>query len=327
VPRLSANKSVSRLDKNLTHYIIIPIMRTIIKAHNLSKYFNGFCAVDKVNFDIHEGEIFGFLGPNGAGKTTTVRMINCFFQPTSGTLSVDGLNVLTQKREIKRMLGVAPQDDNLDPDFTVEKNLFVYARYYNMSKKKAGERIEYLLELFKLSDRRKDIIEHLSGGLKKRLILVRALINEPKILLLDEPTTGLDPQARHLLWEKIRDLKREGFTIILTTHYMDEAFELCVRVAIMNEGNILEIDSPQALIEKYIGNKVLELEIPSGKEQDKIYSNLISSELRVERFGDKIFVFLKEEEIPSIEGVNQIIRDANLEDVFLHLTGRELARG
>jgi lipooligosaccharide transport system ATP-binding protein len=170
VPRLSANKSVSRLDKNLTHYIIIPIMRTIIKAHNLSKYFNGFCAVDKVNFDIHEGEIFGFLGPNGAGKTTTVRMINCFFQPTSGTLSVDGLNVLTQKREIKRMLGVAPQDDNLDPDFTVEKNLFVYARYYNMSKKKAGERIEYLLELFKLSDRRKDIIEHLSGGLKKRLI-------------------------------------------------------------------------------------------------------------------------------------------------------------
>lgn len=302
-------------------------MRTIIEAHNLSKYFDGFCAVNKVNFEIFEGEIFGFLGPNGAGKTTTVRMINCFFAPTSGTLFVDGLNVLTHKREIKRLLGVAPQDENLDPDFSVEKNLFVYARYYNIPKREARERIDYLLDLFKLSDRRRDIIEHLSGGFKKRLIIARALINKPKILLLDEPTTGLDPQARHLLWEKIRDLRREGFTIILTTHYMDEAFELCTRVAIMHEGNILDIDSPQALIRKYIGNKVMELEIPSGKKQDKIYSDLISHKLRVERFGDKIYVFLRKEKIPIVEGVNQVIRDANLEDVFLHLTGRELARG
>ena len=302
-------------------------MRTIIEAHNLSKYFDGFCAVNKVNFKIFEGEIFGFLGPNGAGKTTTVRMINCFFAPTSGTLFVDGLNVLTHKREIKRLLGVAPQDENLDPDFSVEKNLFVYARYYNIPKREARERIDYLLDLFKLSDRRRDIIEHLSGGFKKRLIIARALINKPKILLLDEPTTGLDPQARHLLWEKIRDLRREGFTIILTTHYMDEAFELCTRVAIMNEGNILDIDSPQALIRKYIGNKVMELEIPSGKKQDKIYSDLISHKLRAERFGDKIYVFLRKEKIPIIKGVNQVIRDANLEDVFLHLTGRELARG
>jgi len=302
-------------------------MRTIIEAHNLSKYFDGFCAVNKVNFKIHEGEIFGFLGPNGAGKTTTVRMINCFFPPTSGTLFVDGLNVLTHKRKIKELLGVAPQDENLDPDFSVEKNLFVYARYYNIPKKEVRERIDYLLNLFKLYDRRKGIIEHLSGGLKKRLIIARALINKPKILLLDEPTTGLDPQARHLLWEKIRDLRREGFTIILTTHYMDEAFELCTRVAIMNEGNILDIDSPQALIRKYIGNKVMELEIPSGKRQDKIYNNLISHKLRVERFGDKIYVFLRKEKIPIVEGVNQVIRDANLEDVFLHLTGRELARG
>ncbi len=246
-------------------------MKLIIEAHNLSKYFNKFCAVDNIDFKIAEGEVFGFLGPNGAGKTTTVRMINCFFPSTSGTLFVDGMDVRSHSREIKQILGVTPQEDNLDPDFTVEKNLYVYARYYNIPKNRAKERIEYLLDFLKLSDKRKSFIESLSGGLKKRLLLARGLINEPKILLLDEPTTGLDPQTRHLIWKEIRELQKKGLTVILTTHYMEEATHLCNRVAIMHKGKILDIDSPQDLIEKYIGKK-----------------------------------------------------DGNLEDVYLHLTGRGL---
>jgi lipooligosaccharide transport system ATP-binding protein len=235
-------------------------MDMIIKARNLSKHFDGFCAVDNIDFEIGRGEIFGFLGPNGAGKTTTMRMINCFFPPTSGELSVDDMNVRSHRRQIKRILGVIPQEDNLDPDFTLERNLRVYARYYNIRREVAEQRIEYLLDFLKLSELRKSPIESLSGGMKRRLLIARGLINEPRILLLDEPTTGLDPQARRLIWDKIKELQAEGLTAILTTHYMGEASYLCDRVAIMRKGKISDIDSPRSLIDKYIGREDATLE-------------------------------------------------------------------
>jgi lipooligosaccharide transport system ATP-binding protein len=228
----------------------------IVEAVHLTKYFGKFCAVCRVNFEIGKREIFGFLGPNGAGKTTIMRMINCFFPPSDGELYVDGLDVRVEKRKIKKILGVVHQDINLDFDFSIEKNLLVYSRYYNIPRRKARERTEYLLHLFKLFERKNDVVEHLSYGQKKRMILARALINSPKILLLDEPTTGLDPQARYLIWEKIRTFKEEGLTVILTTHYMEEAHELCDRVAIMDKGEILDIESPNQLIEKYAKRKI-----------------------------------------------------------------------
>jgi lipooligosaccharide transport system ATP-binding protein len=211
----------------------------VIKAQGLTKKYDQFIAVDHIDFEVYKGECIGFLGPNGAGKTTTVRMIYCFSPVTEGELTVAGMNVSTHARQVKSLIGVSPQEDNLDPDFSVIKNLEVYARYFDIPKKEAAKRALELIRFFQLTEKRDASIPQLSGGMKRRLIMARALINEPKILLLDEPTTGLDPQGRHLVWDEIRTLRKQGVTIILTTHYMDEAAVLCDRILIIDNGKII----------------------------------------------------------------------------------------
>jgi lipooligosaccharide transport system ATP-binding protein len=298
----------------------------LIKAQNLTKKYNSFTAVDHINFEVYKGECVGFLGPNGAGKTTTVRMIYCFSPVTEGELTVAGMNVATQSREIKRMVGVAPQEDNLDPDFTVIKNLQVYARYFDISKAEAAKRALELLKFFQLEEKQTKSIAELSTGMKRRLIIARALINQPQILLLDEPTTGLDPQGRHIVWDEIRNLIKQGVTIILTTHYMDEAAALCNRVLIVDNGKIIETGEPQKLIKKHAGEDVLEVPF------NEIILKALKEELPeadIEIFGEQIRVFVNthgvfERIVKKFPGVNMTIRNANLEDVFLKLTGRKL---
>ena len=299
----------------------------LIKAEKLTKRYNHFTAVDRIEFEVYKGECVGFLGPNGAGKTTTVRMIYCFSPVTEGSLSVAGMNVSTQSREIKKMVGVAPQEDNLDPDFTVAQNLQVYARYFNIPKAEASKRVSKLLDFFHLEEKSDRSIPELSTGMKRRLIIARALINEPQILLLDEPTTGLDPQGRHIVWDEIRSLVKQGVTIILTTHYMEEASALCDRVLIIDNGRIIETGEPHELVRKHVGEDVLEL---SYKETflEKLKEEL--PEAHIETFGEQIRVFINqphgvfERVVKKFPGVNMSIRNANLEDVFLKLAGRKL---
>ena len=299
----------------------------LIKANNLTKKFGSFTAVDHIDFEVYKGECVGFLGPNGAGKTTTVRMIYCFSPVTEGELTVAGMNVSTQPREIKRMVGVAPQEDNLDPDFTVIKNLQVYARYFDIPKAEVTKRALELLKFFQLEEKQTKPIDELSTGMKRRLIIARALINQPQILLLDEPTTGLDPQGRHIVWDEIRSLIKRGVTIILTTHYMDEAAALCDRVLIIDNGKIIETGVPQKLIKEHVGEDVLEVAF------DETVLKKLKEELpeaHIEIFGDQIRVFINqphgifERIVKKFPGVNMTIRNANLEDVFLKLTGRKL---
>jgi lipooligosaccharide transport system ATP-binding protein len=299
----------------------------LIKAHNLTKKFGNLTAVDHIDFEVFKGECVGFLGPNGAGKTTTVRMIYCFLPLTEGELSVAGLSVTEQSREIKSMVGVAPQEDNLDPDFTVTKNLLVYARYFDIPKSEAAKRATEQLKFFQLEEKKSVLISELSTGMKRRLILARALINEPQILLLDEPTTGLDPQARHLVWEEVRALRKHGVTIIITTHYMDEAAALCDRILIMDNGKIIEQGQPAELIKKHIGEDVLEVD-----NEEKLVQTLKTEfpEARFETFGDRVHVFTTqphgvfERFVEKYPFKSVTIRNANLEDVFLKLTGRKL---
>lgn len=302
-------------------------MTRIVLAEHLTKKFGNFVAVDNIDFYVNQGECFGFLGPNGAGKTTTMKMIYCVLPKTSGKLEVMGLDVDTHPREIKEIIGVAPQENNLDPDFSVYQNLIVYSRYFNIPREEAAERADKLLDFFQLQDKRDVIIEKLSSGMKRRLILARALLNEPKILILDEPTTGLDPQARHLIWEKLRQLKREGVTIILTTHYMEEAAQLCDRLVIMDYGRILVEGKPYELVEKFIGKEVLEV---TGDGEIVSYLHENYARLEFEVVGDKIYIFVDEPEV-LLAGLSKrfrveqtIIRRATLEDVFLKLTGRGL---
>jgi lipooligosaccharide transport system ATP-binding protein len=299
----------------------------LIKAEKLTKRYNHFTAVDHIDFEVYKGECVGFLGPNGAGKTTTVRMIYCFSPVTEGSLSVAGMNVSTQSREIKKMVGVSPQEDNLDPDFTVAQNLQVYARYFNIPKAEASKRASELLNFFHLEEKSDKSIPELSTGMKRRLIIARALINEPQILLLDEPTTGLDPQGRHIVWDEILSLIKQGVTIILTTHYMDEATALCDRVLIIDNGRIIETGEPHKLVRKHVGEDVLEL------SYDETILEKLKEELpeaHIETFGDQIRVFINqphgvfERVVKKFPEVNMSIRNANLEDVFLKLAGRKL---
>lgn len=299
----------------------------LIKASKLTKKYDNFLAVDHIDFEVYKGECVGFLGPNGAGKTTTVRMMYCFLPPTSGDLTIAGLSVKTNCREIKSLVSVAPQEDNLDPDFTVLKNLVVYARYYDISKEEATKRAQEQLKFFRLEEKKDVPIVALSTGMKRRLIFARALINKPQVLLLDEPTTGLDPQARHLVWDEVRELKKMQVTIILTTHYMDEAEVLCDRIIIVDHGKIIEEGKPSELIKKHIGENVLELDcdeelIPLLKQD--------FPDAQIEKLGDRMQVFtskpysvfegfLHKHEIPNVT-----VRKANLEDVFLKITGRGL---
>jgi len=303
----------------------MPANSVAIKGENLTKMFDGFTAVDAIDFEVYEGECFGFLGPNGAGKTSTIKMITCQSPLTGGSLTVKGFDVRWHSREIKMMLGIVPQEDNLDPDFTVLENLSVYARYFDIQKEDALQRASGLLQFAQLTEKKNVIIDKLSGGMKRRLLIARALINHPRILILDEPTTGLDPQARHLIWERLRKLRERGTTIILTTHYMDEAQQLCDRLVIMDQGKILERGKPENLIEKHIGKDVLELVC-----KEDVTSFLKNMKLEVERFFDRLYVFTEEPEkvlskvSKKFEIETSLIRRASLEDVFLKLTGRGL---
>jgi lipooligosaccharide transport system ATP-binding protein len=299
----------------------------LVEAKNLTKNFDDLIAVDGINFKIFKGESFGFLGPNGAGKTTTMKMVNGVSPPTAGNLTVAGIDVCKNGRGIKSMIGVAPQEDNLDPDFTVFQNLTVYSRYFDIPKEEAKKRAKELLSFVQLEEKRDVIINNLSAGMKRRLIIARALLNEPQILILDEPTTGLDPQARHLIWDKIRSLQKQGVTVILTTHYMDEAVQLCDRIIIMDHGKIIEEGKPMDLVRKHAGEEVMELAY--SEEVMELLKQAFRN-ARIDVIGDKIHVFTshprgafsKMLKADSFKGA--VIRDANLEDVFLKLTGRRL---
>lgn len=299
----------------------------IIVTQYLTKKFGNLVAVDNVNLEIEEGECFGLLGPNGAGKTSLIRMITAVSPPTKGDIWVMGKDLKVYPRQIKTILGVVPQVDNLDEDLTVFQNLTTFARYFAIPKDEAYRRSTELLELFKLEDKHNSHIGELSGGMKRRLLLARGLINQPKILILDEPTIGLDPQARHLVWQKLGELKVQGVTQLLCTQNMEEAATLCDRVTIMHLGKVLTQDSPQALISRYVGHELLEIEVNS-ENRDKIIEGLTSGRFDFVDAGNVFQVFhtSRDEftrELASYMGrLRQ--RPTTLEDVFFRLTGRTL---
>ena len=305
-------------------------MSDIIHARNLVKRFGDLVAVDAIDLSVREGECFGLLGPNGAGKTSTVRMITCVSPVTAGELTVAGMDVAREPRRIKAILGVVPQDNNLDPDLTVWQNLAVYARYFDIPAEVARPRAEEMIELFQLADRRDEIVDKLSGGMQRRLIIARALINEPRILILDEPTAGLDPQARHLVWQKLRYLRSQGVTLLLTTHYMEEATHLCDRLVIMHLGKILAQGAPADLIERHVGRQVLELRLEGEQRLAAIEVLERRDGVRLEDVEDVIYAFAAHDHLqPILEdlavyGEGLRVREATLEDVFLGLTGRGL---
>ena len=302
----------------------------LIHARGLTKRFGSFVAVDAVDFDVAPGESFGFLGPNGAGKTSTMRMIGCVSPISDGTLTVMGMDPATQGPEIRAHLGVVPQQDTLDVELTVRENLSIYGRYFGLSRAEVRRRADELLEFAQLTERADDQVEPLSGGMKRRLTIARSLINEPTVLLLDEPTTGLDPQARHLLWDRLYRLKQQGVTLVLTTHYMDEAEQLCDRLVVMDKARIVAEGSPRALIERYSTREVTELRFAPGVVEtlDGQFDGIAD---RVERLPDRVLLYADDGEAAAVE-VHQrglrpetvLVRRSSLEDVFLRLTGRSL---
>lgn len=304
-------------------------MTSPIEAEGLVKRYGSFTAVDGISFRVEPQECFGVLGPNGAGKSTTIKMISCLSPVTEGRLRVAGMDVRTQARSVKRVLGIVPQEDNLDEDLPVRKNLEVYARYFGISKSDARASIDESLELFQLGEKANSKVDDLSGGMKRRLVIARALVHDPQILILDEPTTGLDPQARHLVWQKLRLLRSRGVTMLLTTHYMDEAAHLCDRLVIMNRGKILTEGSPLALIREHAGDQVLELRMPP-EERAPLLGELRGIDgVAIEDVEDIVYVFGAKEGAGKVaESVGDpnraFLRPGNLEDVFLRLTGRGL---
>jgi lipooligosaccharide transport system ATP-binding protein len=302
-------------------------MKEVIVARDLVKVYGDVRAVDGIEFHIKEGECFGFLGPNGAGKSTTIKMINCSSPVTSGNLEVLGMDVGKEPRKIKSLIGVAPQDNNLDPDFAVKKNLTVYARYFDLDAKASSIKADALLEFMQLTEKKDVAVEELSGGMKRRLIIARALMNDPRILILDEPTTGLDPQARHLIWERIRELRRKGVTVILTTHYMDEAEKLCDRLVIMDKGKIVVEGGPADLIRSRIGSEVVEVDEPTDEMEQFARSQGYNYERTVDRL--LIYSTCCQDIVGIMKGKFDLgaitVRRATLEDVFLRMTGRRLA--
>jgi lipooligosaccharide transport system ATP-binding protein len=302
---------------------------SVVEARELRKVFETTEAVRGVNFQVRKGECFGFLGPNGAGKTTTMRMIGCVSPLTSGSLRVFGLEVSRFMRQIKQRLGVVPQEANLDEALPVEENLTVYARFFNIPSSLANQRAKELLSFMELTEKRRAKVSELSGGMRRRLLISRALMNDPELLILDEPTTGLDPQARHLVWDKLFELKRRGVTQIVTTHYMDEAQQLCDRVAIMDQGRIMEEGQPNDLVEKHIGREVLEIRVPENSTLSiPINDPLIrgSDSYRDVRifYSDDADELLKKIQASGLASDYAIVRRSTLEDLFLKLTGRRL---
>jgi len=293
----------------------------IIRTINLTKKFRDLVAVDDVSLEIEEGECFGLLGPNGAGKTSIIRMITAVSPPTRGDIWVDGKDLKKYPRELKAILGVIPQTDNLDEDLTVIQNLLTFARYFAIPKEVAYQRSVEILHSMALEEKRNSRIDELSGGMKRRLLIGRGLVNAPKIIILDEPSIGLDPQARHMVWRRLRELRNQGITQLLCTQNMEEAARLCSRVAIIHQGRIIDIDSPQALVSRYMGTQVWEIDVTSD-EHDSIIRELEGRQLEFEEFAGIIHVFPKDDS--QVEGLPGVARAATLEDVFFKLTGRSL---
>ncbi|MEJ2660269.1 MAG: ABC transporter ATP-binding protein [Desulfobacteraceae bacterium] len=298
----------------------------VIEARTVVKRYGEFTAVDGVSFTVESGEFFGLLGPNGAGKTSAIRMMYGFSPVTSGRMLVFGLDIVSDWRRIRSRLGVCQQDNTLDPDLTVEQNLLLYARYYEMDRSVARERADALLGFFALSHKRQAKVAELSGGLARRLQLARAMIADPELLILDEPTTGLDPQSRHQLWDRLDELKKRGLTMVLTTHYMDEAESLCDRLLIMDHGRILAQGRPRDLIAEHAADSVIEIEGPVADLRGFVRDRSV----RHDDLGDRIIVYAEADGLLEREvrekfcSASCLFRPGNLEDVFLRLTGREL---
>src|SRR5215467_10517780 len=302
----------------------------LILARQLTKRFGELTAVDAVDFEVGRGEAFGFLGPNGAGKTSTMRMIGAVSPVTAGILTIFGLDPATNGPRIRARLGVVPQADTLDMEITVRENLIIYARYFDLSWREGARRADELLEFVQLQERSKDKVDNLSGGMKRRLTIARGLINRPELLLLDEPTTGLDPQARHLVWDRLYRPKQSGVTLVLTTHYMDEAEQLCDRLVVMDKARIAAEGSPRELIDRYSTHEVLELRFPID-EQPPLDGKLNDVAERIEVLPDRVLLYTGDgdEAIAAVHrrGLrpeSSLVRRSSLEDVFLRLTGRSL---
>ncbi len=301
---------------------------SLIQAQELVHRYGDYVAVDHIDFTIKQGECFGFLGPNGAGKTTTMRMLYCLSPVHGGALRVLDMDVMEQPREIKARLGVVPQEDNLDPDLTVLQNLLLYGRFFGLPRSQAMKRAQELLGFMGLAEKKDARLRQLSGGMRRRLLIARSLIHGPEILILDEPTTGLDPQARYLIWQQLTRLKDEGVTLVLTTHYMEEAAKLCDRLVIMDHARILVEGAPASLVQETVGHEVIEVRSSNGKLEP------LSHQVRdgggdVEHVGDHTFFFFKEMGqaeplLAQLAGEFYVHRPATLEDVFMKLTGREL---
>lgn len=305
-------------------------MHALIRATNLTKKFGDLTAVNGIDFEVAEGESFGFLGPNGAGKTSTMKMIGATSPISDGELSVLGLDPRKEGPTLRSRLGVVPQENNLDEELSVHDNLMMYGRYFDMSLAGIRERIEELLEFVQLTEKRNAKIQTLSGGMKRRVVIARGLINEPDLFILDEPTTGLDPQARHVLWDRLYRLKQQGVTLIITTHYMDEAEQLCDRLVIMDKGRIVAEGSPRALIKEHAPGEVVELRFPGGV-LETLNSRIEDLAPRTEVLADRALIYTEDAErtistvtANGLEPETVLARRSTLEDVFLRLTGRSL---
>jgi lipooligosaccharide transport system ATP-binding protein len=308
--------------------------RPLIVAEKLTKRFGPFTAVDAVDFQVERGEAFGFLGPNGAGKSSTMRMIGCVAPITSGTLRILGMDPATDGPRIRARLGVVPQLDTLDVEMTVRENLYIYGRYFGLPRGALRPKVDELLDFAQLTDRGGSKVEPLSGGMKRRLTIARSLINDPEILLLDEPTTGLDPQARHVLWDRLYRLKQQGVTLVLTTHYMDEAEQLCDRLVVMDGGRIVAEGSPRSLIAEHSTREVAELRFPPGGNAAaaaKLAGVITGDKERIEELPDRVLLYVADGEAAlaraheiGLTPVSSLVRRSTLEDVFLRLTGRSL---
>jgi lipooligosaccharide transport system ATP-binding protein len=303
----------------------------LVSARSLTKRFDDFVAVDGVDFEVRPGEVFGFLGPNGAGKSSTMRMIGCVSEATSGELRVLGRDPASDGPRIRARLGVVPQEDTLDTELSVVDNLIIYGRYFGISRSVLRDRVAELLDFVQLTDRADSRVDPLSGGMKRRLTIARALVNEPELILLDEPTTGLDPQARHLVWERLYQLKLQGVTQVLTTHYMDEAERLCDRLVVMDNGRIVDEGSPAELIERHVTREVVELRLADPAENQKVVETLTQSGNRTEPLADRVLVYADDGDSlvahllsEGLHPVSVLVRRSTLEDVFLILTGRSL---
>jgi lipooligosaccharide transport system ATP-binding protein len=302
----------------------------LIHAHGLTKRFDDLVAVDGIDFDVQKGEAFGFLGPNGAGKSSTMRMIGCVSPPSSGTLRILGLDPVKEGAAIRARLGVVPQQDTLDFELTVRENVVIYGRYFGLARKDLRERADRLIEFVQLEERADSKVEPLSGGMKRRLTIARSLINDPEVLLLDEPTTGLDPQARHVVWDRLFRLKQQGATLLLTTHYMDEAEQLCDRLVVMDKGKIVAEGSPLELIRRFSTREVVELRFQTDQSAD-LATRVDGLARRIETLPDRMLLYTDDGD-RTADGIHELglqptsvlVRRSTLEDVFLHLTGRTL---